>query len=73
MLNEEDQEVLRGIFLTRMEECEGCKYYREWAERATWLDYEEEGRVMCRLLGGEGDDLKECQIIAKEEDDEYNE
>ncbi len=74
MLNEEDEERLKEIFIERMEECEGCPFYREWAERLTWIHPEPEGRVMCMLLGGAGENIDDCQIIKadneKENEDE---
>lgn len=63
MVTGKDYEKLREIFSTRSEECEGCPFFLEWEERLSWLHNEEEGRVMCEILGGADASLEDCQII----------
>jgi hypothetical protein len=75
-MEEEEREKLRDIFSRRYDECEGCPFLIEYAERLSWLHQDEEGRIMCGLLGGmEGDPEEDCKLIKSEKEeteDEYD-
>lgn len=69
-LDKDEFERLKDLFRTRSEECEGCPFLIEYAERKSWL-HGEEGMVMCGLLGGtEGDPEEVCKLTKSEA---YNE